>query len=44
MRFGASRQAGGVASGSDKTDLSPGERRAVGKLVDSIKRQGRQTK
>ena len=31
-------------SKSDKTDLSPGERRAVAKLVDSIKGQGRQRK
>ena len=31
-------------SKADKTDLSPGERRAVAKLADSIKRQGRQWK
>ena len=31
-------------SKSDKTDLSPGEWRAVARLVDSIKRQGRQRK
>ena len=31
-------------SKSDKTDLSPGERRTVAKLVDTIKRQGRRRK
>ena len=31
-------------SKSDTTDLTPGERRAVAKLADSIKRQGRQRK
>lgn len=31
-------------SKSDRTDLSPGERRAVAKLADSIKHHGRQRK
>ena len=31
-------------SKSDRTDLSPGERRAVARLVDTIKRQGSQRK
>ena len=31
-------------SKADRTDLSPGERRVVAKLVDTIKRQERQRK